>query len=88
MSYFDDFDDFDEPTGFITNFGEYDRAVYEAAIAEHGDTRLSIGEYYDDRGTGLTGGSLYWTASRSGEDLGPFWRIFDRIQNERRKVAA
>ena len=71
---------------FITNFSEEMRPVYEAAIKRHGDPMLVIREWVQPPHRrsvmGQTGGSLHdLTAQR--RELGPFWRIFEAIRDER-----
>lgn len=70
---------------FITNFGEDDRAIYEAAVKEYGDPNLVIREPISF--PAINSGSLHdLTAKR--RELGPFWEVFYRLKGEATKAVS
>lgn len=65
---------------FITNLGEEIDSV-ELAIREYGDPRLVIHDIPSSAAKEFPEWkSLHWLGSDMPNDLGPFWRIVDRLR--------
>lgn len=70
----------------ITNFPPEDRPIYEAAILADGSGDLVLSETpFAGRYSPLPGHCSLHCVNPERLDLGPFWRIFDRIQADVRR---
>ncbi len=84
----DDFDlMFELPPEFVTNFREEERPAYTEAVRRWGNPCLYVEEKSEGRGLEWYGGSL-WFNEGERQDLTEFWRVFEKVRDEMRKVPA
>ena len=88
--YDTEFEEFAAETGFLTNFSEWQLAAYQKAL-EMFPIDASCKELSKTVSMFISSGwkceqGLYFSATEEFEgDLGPFWRLFERVQKEEAK---